>query len=554
MSPATEPELFAPKHSTSKHSATLSEHSSHGPVPELEAPILRTITDLRRELKDLRKSTHDALTLADINHFCSKINVILGELKEVREQEGVYTDLAPTGYIFSWAGGRTRVDDALDALWAQLFAVWGKIAGVDQVLYPVYVKMVTLLRQLIAMKKSGAFTAEEINPIREQVQAIEEKYVRDAKFLNPKKPASEQTGDQVPPGQAVLISLLGRLRRLVAHLSLESDSVDPSLVPIHDSLVSAVRILEAIKHRGSYGIDSDLLPIQAELAHISTTHIRDNKVFAIIPDDPSALPPPAGQANLIFLMESAYDLVHELLATKDEVVGPLRPLYEELIQLRADLEEITRQHRHHPSEFLESEGVGSGPSVEKRVTEIQQRLSELEQQNKGEDGVFRPAGEDTTSIPAGQAAIHTIMHRCYALVHNLLVSMSEDPVSPELESTYELLQGVRDRLRSALHLAVSAKTAAEAAEKMPRKLETRLDDAERWIGVRERVRGQARDIGDVLRRLEQSSKVSGIWVGPEGASATLAIPEGQALVSSIANECFEQLQALQIFVGEQVRT
>ncbi|KAI8812280.1 hypothetical protein BJ742DRAFT_735952 [Cladochytrium replicatum] len=155
-------------------------------------------------------------------------------------------------------------------------------------------------------------------------------------------------------------------------------------------------------------------------------------------------------------VESANDLVHELLATKEEVTRP-------------------GHYFRSTSKFIETEGVGSGPSVQNRVTEIQQRLAEVDSRA----GVTMASSVPLVRTPARFLQILQSSNRTMS-------SSKEFAIGSDLH-----------------HLAVSAKAAAEASEKMPRNLETSLDDTERWIEVRERVRGQARDISDVLRRLGQ---------------------------------------------------
>jgi hypothetical protein len=121
------------------------------------------------------------------------------------------------------------------------------------------------------------------------------------------------------------------LKTLIESVSHISDE----LLPIHQRLVEIRRRLGEIASSEQI---IDIRPIQDELREIDSKRI-DGKFMA---SDGSI---PTGQAQVIGLLEECYEHAHELMVTQDNVTGNLKPIYDRLIELKSQLENLILTRR-----------------------------------------------------------------------------------------------------------------------------------------------------------------------------------------------------------------
>lgn len=101
---------------------------------------------------------------------------------------------------------RNRIDDVLESIWTTLFFTWGKIARLDEEVYPVYERFTNLLRRCVQFDKTGVFTVEDVAHLKQNLQEAEKEFMRDGYFILPGK-------DRKANGQEILMSIFHRIRK-----------------------------------------------------------------------------------------------------------------------------------------------------------------------------------------------------------------------------------------------------------------------------------------------------------------------------------------------------
>lgn len=127
-------------------------------VPEVERPILKQLYDFKNNIIKIKKQ--NTLTLDDINKQCDALAKHLETLRQIRTVNINY-------------GDRNRLDDVIDAIWLMMFEIWAPIAQIDQHLYPTYVQLAGMQRQLETFKLTGSYTESDLTSIRSHLQVLE---------------------------------------------------------------------------------------------------------------------------------------------------------------------------------------------------------------------------------------------------------------------------------------------------------------------------------------------------------------------------------------------
>ncbi|KAJ3106908.1 hypothetical protein HDU97_005395 [Phlyctochytrium planicorne] len=542
MTPPTASEV-APTHSEGvkkpTHTHPEQEHA-YGKVPAVEEPILKDLFAYRHSLQHLRKASHGAITLADVDAKANELALIMHRLRQVREAEleGVQ---------------RNRVDDILDSIWLILFYIWGKIAAMDESLYPVYVHLVSITRTADALRASGEWTNKDVQPLQERLIAIEEQVVHGSdgiKFLDPKVKEETQAGDHIPRGQAILTNLLNRAHRAINFLNAENDTIVEHLRPVQHELNSILAELDELRRNSfedeelktlksvlPYTVDS-LASLSDRLHAIDAARGPTGRFNAI----PSHADPP-GHASCCGLLALCYDRLSELLTNLDSVPesSPLKPFERTLLEILAKLDAVAA-----------NKAVRGDPTVlSQKVADIQHDLSAVDGRRNLDDGSFVPHGDSyqlnslEAAILQGQARLHSLLKQCHKKITDLVDPVCR-PVSETLMSTYESLILLRARLHSLRREALAVRN--------PDKVRKGLEEASAQIKTVEgtKVRGLFRGHAAVLEaakasavdhemRENEGEKVNVqeedllAWLTPQ--SKTALVPEGQAAVSALLDEC-----------------
>ncbi|KXS11189.1 hypothetical protein M427DRAFT_60987 [Gonapodya prolifera JEL478] len=226
-------------------------------------------------------------------------------------------------------------------------------------------------------------------------------------------------------GVAVVEATAENCETLLVPLQLSLTLLHPALIPVHTRLVHLHRDLvrlSKLKDPGSWDL-AVVGEIQEELREIDSARIEGKYVDL-------AGEVISGQALVVDLLERCFDVAHDLLESRDVVVGdsPLREIYEKLIRIRAKLETLFLTHKWSLKET--------------DLTAIQDELRTLDSMRH--NNAF-PAPQSPATIPPGQAVLHAILHKSYRLVHHLtchLEAEGESAPSP----TSNVTKTFEDRL------------------------------------------------------------------------------------------------------------
>ncbi|CAJ0836830.1 3979_t:CDS:2 [Entrophospora sp. SA101] len=398
-------------------------------VPNEELPILEALICIRNRLHALKKDRANYIRASAVIEIYEEVTEQVRKLNEIRE----LTIQEPKS--------NNRVNDVLDDVF-QLLSLFFMAIGKNRESPATYVQLATIKQCLDNLNESGVYTLEEMKKIitNEENNVI-------SKLLKQKLLSCEET--------------LKMLRESESNISDE-------LLPVHQRLVEIKRLLGDLGLSGSQS--NDIRLIQDELREIDSKRI-DGKFMA---SDDSI---PTGQAQVISLLEECYEHVHELIVTQDCVAGTLKHIYDRLIELKSQLENLVLTHRwtlretdlwmyqiqlteidnmRKDGKFYDKDGnVPEGQTllsssepiaeplmpihnqlqtVRKFLKEIkkfgtpftelypyQMKLASID--NLRVDGKFI---DDDGSIPEGQGIIAALLNECYDILYELKADVEED--------------------------------------------------------------------------------------------------------------------------------
>jgi len=204
---------------------------------------------------------------------------------------------------------------------------------------------------------------------------------------------------------------------------------------------------------------------------------------------------PASQALCSSLLEECFDISQEIKAQEESkhVATSMKPIYDRLSQLRAELDNLVLTHRWSL-----------------RETDLWNYSLSLQEIDKMRiDGKFV---DSDGNRPSGQYVLLYLLRRCYGLIYRLL--SSSEPVSEELMPIANKLSTVKKCLNEVLKYGGSF---------------------------------SPRDLYPYQLALFQidSLRKDGKFIGVDGS-----IPEGQGIVMAHLNECHELLEMLKESMNE----
>jgi len=198
---------------------------------------------------------------------------------------------------------------------------------------------------------------------------------------------------------------------------------------------------------------------------------------------------PDSQAGCSALVEECFEIIQEIKAQDESkhVASSLKPIYDRLCELRADLEGLVLTHRWSLRET--------------DLWNYSQSLQEIDKMRI--DGKFV---DSEGNRPEGQYVLLYLLRRCYGLIYRLL--SSSEPVSEELTPIANKLSTVKNCLNEVLKHGGPF----NPQDLYPYQL--------------------ALHQMDLLRK-------DGKFVGVDGT-----VPEGQGILMAHLNECHELLEML----------
>ncbi|KAH6916018.1 hypothetical protein BKA70DRAFT_1501556 [Coprinopsis sp. MPI-PUGE-AT-0042] len=430
------------------------------PVPQEELPILESLVNIRNRLTALKKDRGEYIKAGDVNSLYQSVVKQVQKLNGVRDDSTVHNN---------------RVDTTLADVFTLLSLFYLTIGKTREA--PATYSQIASMRQILDhMSESGVYNESDLAPFQRRLAGLHQIVHQDA-----------EQGKHPKALTTLLERQLNECDALVKQLLESLSVISPELIPVHEKLVTLRRQLVALAAReGSH--KAELKPIQEELRKIDSTRV-DGKFLG-----PGGVMP-SSQAVCTSLLEECFDIAQEIKANEDSknVPSSLKPIYDRLRDLRAELESMVLTHRWTL-----------------RETDLWNYSLSLQEIDK-----MRVEGKFVDSEgnrPEGQYVLLYLLRRCYGLIYRLL--SSSEPVSEELMPIANKLNTVKRCLNEVLKCGGPF---------------------------------NARDLYPYQLALFQidSMRKDGRFVSVDGT-----IPEGQGIIMANLSECHELVEMLKESMDE----
>lgn len=220
-----------------------------------------------------------------------------------------------------------RVDQVLNDVFGLLglfFLTIGKVKESPSV----FCQIASIRQILDHMYESGVYTQQDLQPFAQRLTVLKSIIKKD------------KEEDKHPSG---VLKIMWRkwedCERLLQTLLKSLSVLSVELVPIHQRLVYIRRKLSALA-ASLKPEKKELKPLVEELRKIDCSRV-DGKFLG-----PGGTSVPAGQAILVGLMEECFEIVQDIRAREgaDSMPPPLKPVWERLTEIRAQLERLRESY------------------------------------------------------------------------------------------------------------------------------------------------------------------------------------------------------------------
>ncbi|KAF8889353.1 hypothetical protein BD779DRAFT_1521058 [Infundibulicybe gibba] len=422
------------------------------PVPQEELPILEAVINIRNRLTVLKKDRGEYIKASDVNSLYQAV------VKQVTKLNGVRDD-------------NTTYNNRLDTTLADVFSLLSLFyltIGKTRDTPATYCQIASMRQILNHMNESAVYNESDLAPFRRRLGELRQIVQRETEDVKHPKALVKLLERQLNECDSIVRSL----EESLSVLSVE-------LIPIHQRLVTIRRQLVALAAKEGLQ-KAELKPLQEELRKIDSTRV-DGKFLG-----PGGVVP-ASQAICSSLLEECFDISQEIKAHEDSknVASSLKPIYDRLSEIRAELESLVLTHRWSLRET--------------DLWNYSLSLQEIDRMRI--DGKFL---DSEGNRPSGQYVLLYLLRRCYGLIYRLL--SSSEPVSEELMPIANKLSTVKKC----------------------------LNEVFKYGGP-----FNPRDLYPYQLALFQidSMRVDGRFIGVDGS-----IPEGQGILMAHLNECHELVE------------
>ncbi|KAF9453616.1 hypothetical protein P691DRAFT_800253 [Macrolepiota fuliginosa MF-IS2] len=431
------------------------------PVPQEELPILEGLINIRNRLTALKKNRVEYIKASDVNTLYRDVVKQVTKLNDVRDSSTTYNN---------------RLDTTLADVFG-LLSLFYLTIGKTKDTPATYCQIASMRQILNHMNESAVYNESDLAPFHKRLQELRGIVQHDSESGRHPKALTTLLERQLNECDI----LVEQLQDSLAVLSVE-------LVPMHQKLISIRRQLVTLAAKeGTH--KSELKPLQEELRRIDSQRV-DGKFLG-----PGGIVP-ASQAICSSLLEECFDIAQEIKAQEDSknVSSSLKPIYDRLKDIRAELESLVLTHRWTLRET--------------DLWNYSLSLQEIDRMRV--DGKFV---DSEGNRPSGQYVLLYLLRRCYGLIYRLL--SSSEPVSEELMPVANKLSTVKKCLNEVLKYGGPF---------------------------------NARDLYPYQLALHQidSMRKDGRFVGVDGT-----IPEGQGIIMAHLNECHELVEMLKESMNEE---
>ncbi|KAI8874019.1 hypothetical protein GQ42DRAFT_130309 [Ramicandelaber brevisporus] len=412
----------------------------------------------------LKKDRKNYYRPEDITSLYAQLSQTVYDLERLREEEHRDAD----DYV-------NRTDFVLDDVY-QLFSLFYMALGKNREIPATYVQLVTIKQSLLLFQEHGVFTTDDLMPYKKRLNDIQSIVER---TLAAAAAAVADSSDKLN----LVARKLRFCQKLADSLMASAQINDPMMMDIHKRLIE-IRRRFAAPTPNTQSANEELRQIQRALLEIDNMRM-DGKFYA--PDGSI----PAGQAQIIGLLEQIFDEAHDVQAANDMVPEALRPIFVQLMDIKQNLERLLMTHRWTLRET--------------DLWSYQVQLGEIRALRRN-GKFYDTSGPKPVAPKEGQATLNFLLHKGYHLVYKLL--SSSEPVS-------EALTPIHNQLRT---------------------LRTVLLAVKKYGGPFSR-----RDLYPYQLKLSSldALRVDGKFVDEQGN-----VPEGQGIVLSLLNECHDIVMEL----------
>ncbi|KIJ55377.1 hypothetical protein M422DRAFT_23976 [Sphaerobolus stellatus SS14] len=424
-------------------------------VPQEELPILEAVINIRNRLTALKKDRVEYVKAQDVLNLYHSVVKQVTRLNDVRDEQQPH---------------KNRLDTTLADVMS-LMSLFFLTIGKTRECPATYCQIATIRQLLDHMNESAVYSETDLTTFHRRIEELKDIVRKDAESGLHPEAMTKLLDRQLNECDTILTSM----EESLSELSVE-------LTPLHEKLLSLRRQLVFLTAKEG-SVKAELKPLQEELRKIDSKRV-DGKFLG-----PGGSSVPTSQALLSSLIEECFEIIQEIKAREvsKNVASSLKPIYDRLSDMRAELENLVLTHRWSLRET--------------DLWNYQLSLREIDKMRV--EGKFVDAEGNR---PPGQYVLLYLLRRCYGLIYRLL--SSSEPVSEELMPIANKLSTVKKCLNEVLKYGGPF---------------------------------SPRDLYPYQLALHQidSMQKDGKFIGSDGS-----IPEGQGIVIAHLAECHELVEIL----------
>ncbi|KAE8203460.1 hypothetical protein CF335_g3011 [Tilletia laevis] len=300
-----------------------------------------------------------------------------------------------------------RVDTTLNDVFALLSLFFLTIGKSRE--SPALFSQLSCMKQLLDhLAESGIYTETDLKPFADRLRQLREIITRDG-----------EAGRSPVQLTKLMIRKLEGCERVLHDLQGTLSVLSVELLPIHQRLINVRRQIAAAAAKPKPA-RTEIKLLQEELRRIDSKRV-DGRFLG-----PGGASVPAGQAILVGILEECFEICHDITVRNDEVPMELQPIYDRLVEIKAQLEHLVLTHRWTLRET--------------DLWNYQVSLKEIDRMRV--DGKFV---DSEGKQPDGQLVLLYLLRRCYGLIYRLVAS--SEPISEELMPISNKLSTVQKCLK-----------------------------------------------------------------------------------------------------------
>ncbi|CDK28857.1 unnamed protein product [Kuraishia capsulata CBS 1993] len=360
-------------------------------VPKQEEAVYAELVEVRQHLSKIKRDHSKFLNSKDIQLLYDQVFVELKQIREIRANEPA--EAFPN-----------KVDILVDECF-QLISLCFVTVGLAKTAPATYASLSTVQRLLEHLHEGGVYTHHDLQPIDERLSEIRA-------IIDQAENSSQET--------TVLEAKLKTCVEEYENLKKELENLPSDLEAVINRLLTIRRTLINLITRPDQFSMKDLELLKTDLHSLENSKDKDG--ISLLDLDVGVLK--NGQGVLKGLIDDCHDMINDLQFGSERVDSGLAPLYNNLISIKNQLENllVTRRWTLRSTDLFNYERTLQGID------------------NQRVNGKF-VSEKDGSTPTKGQSILLYLLRRCYAIIYKLLES--SEPVSEALQPIHNQLSTVR---------------------------------------------------------------------------------------------------------------